>query len=60
VACDAAGGCFSRSAGQSDTLTISVTAVRAGTALVAAADRAANPDPNPFNDLAVAKVRVLR
>jgi hypothetical protein len=46
--------------GQSDTLTISVTATRTGVAIVAAADAAANPDPNLLNNVAAAKVNVTK
>jgi uncharacterized repeat protein (TIGR01451 family) len=47
-------------AGQSDPVTISVTAARAGSALVAAADGAANPDPNLLNNAAAATVKVTK
>lgn len=46
--------------GQSVTLTISVTATRAGTAIVVAADGSANPDPDLLNNLAAAAVQVSR
>jgi hypothetical protein len=47
-------------AGQSDALTISVTAAHAGTAVVSAAEVAATPDPNLLNDLAAATVKITR
>ena len=47
-------------AGQSDALTISITAAHAGTALVTAADGAATPDPNLLNNLAAATVKITR
>jgi hypothetical protein len=47
-------------AGQSDALTISITATHAGTALVTAADGAATPDPNLLNNLAAATVKITR
>ena len=50
----------SLSAGQSDALTISITATHAGTALVTAADGAATPDPNLLNNLAAATVKITR
>jgi len=47
-------------AGQSDALTISITATHAGTALVTAADGAATPDPNLLDNLAAATVKITR
>jgi hypothetical protein len=47
-------------AGQSDALTIRITATHAGTALVTAADGAATPDPNLLNNLAAATVKITR
>jgi hypothetical protein len=47
-------------AGQSVTLTISVTAAKAGTAVVAAADGSANPDPDLFNNIAAATVKITK
>ena len=46
--------------GQSDALTISVTATRTGIALIAAADGTANPDPNLLNNLAFATIKITR
>lgn len=45
-------------AGQSATLTITVTAGHAGTALVAAAAGSANPDPDILNNLAAATIKI--
>jgi hypothetical protein len=47
-------------AGQSITLTITVTAIRAGTAVFAAATGSASPDPASFNNLAAATVKITR
>jgi Domain of unknown function DUF11/Putative Ig domain len=47
-------------AGQSDALTIGITAARAGTAVLSAAEVAATPDPNLSNDLAAATVKLAR
>jgi len=46
--------------GQSATLTVSVTAARTGTAIVAAADGAANPDPNLLNNVAAATIKISK
>ncbi len=48
----------SLAAGQSDSLTVDVTAVRAGTAIVAAADGSVNPDPNLLNNLAATTIKI--
>jgi hypothetical protein len=45
-------------AGQSDTLTISVTAAGGGVAVVTATSGTASPDPNLLNNLAAATVKV--
>ena len=50
----------SLAAGQSDSLTFTVTAVRTGSTWVAAADGSATPDPDPFNNLAFATVKITR
>jgi hypothetical protein len=50
----------SLAAGQSDTLSFTITATRGGTALIAAADGSANLDPNPFNNLAFATTKIAR
>jgi uncharacterized repeat protein (TIGR01451 family) len=47
-------------AGQSDVLTVNITAARAGTAVVAAADGALTPDPDLLNNLAAATVKITR
>jgi len=46
--------------GQSVTLTIDVTGTKAGIGWVTAAAGSASPDPDPFNNLAAAAVRVAR
>lgn len=47
-------------AGQSVTLTIDVTATRAGTAAIAAADASLTPDPDLLNNIAGATVKVTK
>jgi len=47
-------------AGQSVTLTIDVTAKSAGTAIIAAVDGSANPDPNLLNNIAGATVKITK